>query len=904
MISTVAFSWCPPELAPRGRAPLKSSARTATPRKRRTLRLSASIVPEKIDLHLHLDPARNSFRGEACYSLRLEKSTHQIELHGADLSVSSVHLVVNGKRLSGQVEAHPECETLLLRFPERLPEGPVELSLKFRGKVRGDLRGLYRSADRSQPWIASQLCPTDARRLFPCFDEPGIKACYSIRVTAPADQTVLSNSKVSREVSLPGNRKRVDFEPTPPLSAYLIAVAVGPFEASRVARCGPTEIRVYTLPGRQPLARFARKAAVESLERLERWFGMPHPYSKLDLLALPDFAFGAMENAGAVFFRDSVLLLDEKEASSEDLMRTAETIAHEISHMWFGNLVTMAWWNDLWLNESFATWMAYEIVDDWRPEWRIWLAFIQRRESALQVDALSSSHPIAPPIRTAEEAHENFDAITYTKGASVLRMLERFLGAKTFQDGVRRYVRQHREGAATASDLWSALSETSGLPVEKIVAPWTLQTGYPILRVRQQSSANGSKITLRQERFLSLPPKASARQHPRPQSKAKTQSPRTRWSIPWVGRVGRAARSREVRHLLERGRDQLPHEGTESRWIYGNASESGFFRVDHGPDGFAALLNVAPRLSNLERLGFVGHQWALVTSGRASITSILDLTTTLRDEHDPDVLFAIDSVLATILRRVAHRAGPELTTRFREWIAEQFLVQIGELQLAGPGLRGKTRDSLDLRRRRARLISIAGGLAGTPALAQNCLALAEDHVISGDRLTPGAGDQVIHVAAQLGDGALQRLMLGKIRDSKTPQIRRRFLFALAGFTGPAQRRVTFRATLNRRLAPSVDRAGLIMSLLASPSLAPEAWHHLQQTWPRLEKEMPPILLARIVGETSKALPASAAPSIRAFFADHPLAAGSRVIRQVSEEMRIAERLERKAGPELATYLAT
>ncbi len=381
----------------------------------------------------------------------------------------------------------------------------MRLELSFKGRVRRDLRGIYRGSDRGSdresPWLATQLCPTDARRFFPAFDEPALKLRYRIAVTVPADQTVISNAPVEFEEAAGRGRKTVHFEPTPPLSAYLVALAVGSFEASPTLYVGATPIRVYTLPGRQSLASFAREAAAESLGRLERWFEIPHPYPKLDLLALPDFAFGAMENAGAVFFRDSVLLLDAAQASPAELERTAETIAHELSHMWFGNLVTMAWWNDLWLNESFATWMAYEILDGWQPEWRVWHEFAHRREQALEQDALMTSHPIAPPIRDAKEAHENFDAITYTKGASVLRMLERFLGSEVFREGIQLYLRRHREGVATAADLWDALAEVSDQPIEKIIAPWTLQTGFPLVRVRRQDDGDHDRIALGQERF-------------------------------------------------------------------------------------------------------------------------------------------------------------------------------------------------------------------------------------------------------------------------------------------------------------------------------------------------------------------------------------------------------------------
>ena len=795
-----------------------------------------------------------------------------------------------------QIDEYPECETIVLRFDRSIRPGEVEISLRFRGRSRDDLRGLYRSADRKQPWLATQLCPTDARRFFPCFDEPGIKACYSIEVTAPSELKVISNApamRSSRNASTRAGRRTTRFAPTPPLSAYLVAVAVGPFESTRALRCGSTPIRVYTLPGRQPLARFARRAAAESLERLERWFDMPHPYAKLDLLALPDFAFGAMENAGAVFFRDSVLLLDEREASAEDRMRAAETIAHEISHMWFGNLVTMAWWNDLWLNESFATWMAYEIVDDWQPDWRVWLEFIHRREVALETDALRSSHPIAPPIRTAEEAHENFDAITYTKGASVLRMLERYLGARVFQKGVRRYIRRHREGAARAADLWAALSEVAGLPIEEIVAPWTLQTGFPVLRIESRETTAGEAVALlSQERFLTLRAKKSTASRAHPQ----------RWVIPWLGRAGDAHRQNEIRHLLTRRRDRVALTQGTPDWLYGNADEAGFFRVDSGEPGATGLLAALPRLSAIERVGWIGHLWALVQSGRGPIDGLLDLIARLGPDRDPDVLLALERVLTRLLQRLAPAAGPGSETRLRDWIASCFAEQLDADQPAGELLAGSPGASRSEIRRRTRLLYLLGGLARSEALLDACAERAEAHLRHGRELPRGLADPVIRLAGERGDRALQPLLLAGVRRARTPQERRRNLFALAGFDGSEARRIALSSTLDEALAPAVDRAGLAMLLLASPRTASATWTHLRRSWGRFEAQMPPILLARIVAETSNALPPDEAPAIRAFFADHPLAAGSRVLDQVAEELAIGRQLVAHASRDLERYL--
>ena len=879
----------------RGRITLgKSIARS------KTTRLSEFVRPETIDLHFHLDPGQKTFHGRGRYTLQLEKRTRKLELHCAQLRISKVRLRVATTVLRPRVESRPESESVVLHFDRLVPTGSVCLELDFRGRVRNDLRGLYRSVDDEAPWLATQLCPTDARRFFPCFDEPGIKARYTIHVTTAKGQTVLSNAPIEAEEDHDGDRKTVHFEATPPLSAYLIAVAVGPFVATPIRKSGSTPIRVYTLPGRQELAGFALDTAHEGLTRLETWFGMEHPYAKLDLVALPDFAFGAMENAGAVFFRDSVLLLDSKEASFEARKRAAETIVHEISHMWFGNLVTMAWWNDLWLNESFATWMAYEIIEQWQPDWQIWLDFAHRREEALTIDALASSHPIAPIIRNAEEAHENFDAITYTKGACVLRMLESFIGSEVFRDGIRLYIDRYRESAASASDLWTALSEASGLPIEKIVAPWTVQTGYPLISLRRSTKDGSQGLALEQQRFLARPARASRKTSARGRS-TKPNRPSTgqRWQIPWIGH-GERRKGNEVvqmNHLLVHLQSHIPAEIDDLSWIYGNAREAGFFRIEHGESELRDLIESLPALSSLERVGFLGHQWALARAGRGSISQLLDLVSALGKDEDPDVLFAVASVLDRLSQRLAPSRGRQVEARFRNWIATHFEEQIIEL-----GVQPSSSESLRARLRRVQLFRILGPIAETDAVLEYCASRVAEFFSSGQPLSAELGDEIIRIAASRGNADLHQLLCAATRESATPQARRRMLFGLAEFESPSLLRASFKASLDATLAPTPDRAALLAALLARPATAAPTWRHLTKVWSRLEKQMPPILLARLAGVTAVALPYALAGEVDEFFEERPLAAGSRVLRQVAEEMAIAKRFDKQAGEAFEDYL--
>jgi puromycin-sensitive aminopeptidase len=515
------------------------------------------VRPLQVDLQLELDPASGpSFAGSVVHQLRIDRSRRSITLHSADLRVSGARLEAGDLQQRGRIEAHPEQETLEIHFPRPIPPGEARLALSFRGRLRGDLRGLYAARGGDDAYAFTQLEAADARRVFPCFDEPDKKARFRISVTTAARHTVLSNQPVEKIEPLEAGRKIVHFERTPPLSTYLLALAVGPLVASEPTHLGETEIRVWHVPGKERLTDFGLETARETLERLQAYFDLPYPYAKLDLVAVPDFEAGAMENAGAVFFRETLLLVDPETATLQEKKRAAEVICHELAHMWYGDLVTMAWWDDLWLNEAFATWMAFQVVDAWKPEWRMWNDFQHYRAAALGLDALEQTHPIYTKVRSPAEATENFDLITYEKGASVVRMIERYLGAETFRTGVRNYIRAHQESNTVAADLWRALSEASGQDVEAIARAWIEQPGFPLLRLRRGRRQGKPILRYSQERFFANPKAA-----------AKPRYADSRWPIPWIGRLGRSARGDALaRQLLQRQRASSGRSTRRRSW--------------------------------------------------------------------------------------------------------------------------------------------------------------------------------------------------------------------------------------------------------------------------------------------------------------------------------------------------
>ncbi len=840
--------------------------------------------PIAYELALEVDPAAGrAYRGEVVIHLHLERAARRIELHAADLRVDRAGVEgADGAMQPAEVSLRPTHERVALRFEHALAAGEHTLRLRFRGALRRDLRGLYRVSAEGGHYAFTQLEAADARRFFPCFDEPSFKARFTLQVTTHAAHRVLSNAPVA-STRRDGDRVVHRFRPTPPLSTYLLAVAIGPLEASRRVWLGETPIRVWHAPGKGRLTRFALEAAHATLERLERYFALPYPYEKLDLVAVPDFEAGAMENAGAVFFRETLLLLDPKTATPLERKRAAEVICHELAHMWYGDLVTMEWWDDLWLNEAFATWMAFQIVDDWKPEWKMWQDFQLHRAAALRLDALRNTHPIHTPVRTPEEATANFDLITYEKGAAVVRMVERYLGPSVFRRGVRRYIRRHREGNAVAADLWTALSEAAGEPVEPLVRPWIQQEGFPQLAItrRAERGKPGRRLRFVQTRFRAA---------------GSSGTERERWPVPWVGRVwsARSRRGRVIRKRIETRRD---HTALPAATVacYGNADEGAFVRPLHDETLFAELLARPTRLDPVERMGLVDHEWAFARAGVTDLGRFLCLVEALAGETDPDVLTALRGPLAAVVDPLAQSVGGSAPAAVRDRLVEIF----GPHFLDVTWTAARAEDERQ-RERRAALVDLLGVVAEWPAVEAAAETRFARLLERPRSLDPNLVDAVVEMAARRGDATRFEAMLAAAEHGDTPQIRRRYLFALASFRAAPLVRRAQRLCLGA-VVPTQDVAFVLARLLANPAARESTWRFIRDEWKRIARRIPPMLATRLVDATPTLGP-GAAREVREFFKRNPLPAGSRSLEQALERFRHDAAFCRRAGPALKHWL--
>ncbi|HVR63702.1 MAG TPA: M1 family metallopeptidase [Polyangia bacterium] len=855
----------------------------------KNFRLPLDAKPTDYRATMRIDLGEGRFAGSLEMAVDLRAPRDVLHLHAVELDITDAVAVVAapaGERTIAARDrrADAESETVTLAFAETLPAGAAVLKLSWAGKFSPGLRGLYRAGGLA----VTQFEAADARRVFPCFDEPAFKARWSITLDdVPAGMVALSNGAAVSDTPLPSGKRRVVFAPTPPMSSYLVALIMGDLSPSPTATARGVAIRTLAVPSKRHLTAFAQEAAAAVLPRLEDYFGLPYAFGKLDQIGVPDFEAGAMENAGAITFREVALLLDVATAPLGVQKRVAEVITHELAHQWFGNLVTMVWWDDLWLNEAFATWMAYKIVADWRPDWRIWMDFEVGKGSALLLDALQSAHPIRADVHNAEEAGESFDAITYEKGGAVLRMIEGFLGEDAFRAGIRLYMSRHREANATADDLWGALAEASGQPIVALANGWIRQVGYPLVTISAGAPAPDGvpTVTLAQRRFFADPD-------------ARESGPPTRWLVPVVLRFrdGRGIQEQPV--LLREGEQsvRLDADGPVA-WCVGNAQARGFYRTAYDA-GFRRQLGAAfSELEPAERMGLVSDQWALVRARTSSIEEFLDLVEAIRDESDHFVLDEVVNRLSVIEHR--HLADQD-RARFHAFVAELFAAAADRLGWPASGENGaRAREDDETRLRRAALLRATVLLGRIPA----AISEAERRFAKPADVDPNLLDVVVTAAARRADGARFEELRRRAQTETDPAAKRRYLHALGRVEDPA----LIERAVDLALLPDVpmqDFTSYLNVLLGNPVTRDRALALVVDRWEAVRaKADSPMLLRRLV-EALGVLPTRQhLATVEAFLAQHPIESAKQATAQTLERMRMDVTLREQLMPQVAAWLS-
>ncbi|WP_242337309.1 MULTISPECIES: M1 family metallopeptidase [Anaeromyxobacter] len=825
----------------------------------RTFRLPPHLRPLRYEATLSVDLDGKRFSGSERIELSSSRGVDEIVLHAAELDVTRAALHAGGRVLVASVTPAPASETVVLRFAEPVQGGPGTLELAWTGRMSPGLRGLYLAAPAL---CATQFEAADARRVFPSFDEPGFKATWRLTIEAPAGAVVLSNGAPEGEEVLPGGRRRVVFAETPPLPTYLVALVVGGVQSFPSVNVRGVPVRTWASPEKLPLTGFGQAVAVEVLPRLEDYFGVPYAFGKVDQVGLPEFEAGAMENAGLITFREVALLLDPGTASLAQKKRVAEVVTHELAHQWFGNYVTMTWWDDLWLNEAFATWMAFKVVDQWNPAWRVWLEFDQGKAAAMHLDALRSTHPIHAEIRDVNAAGEAFDLITYEKGGAVLRMIEGYLGAERFRDGIRLYMRRHAKGNAVADDLWGALAEASREPVVELANAWIGQPGFPLVHVRRE----GRVLTLEQRRFFSEGSAAGGED--------------TVWPVPLVLRHGDGDRVTEQRVLLRERRAEVELAGADApAFVCANAGATGFYRVAYDAAGLEALGQNLAGLAPAERIQLVSDEWALVRSGEREIGAFLDLVTRFGGEEDHAVLDELVARLSAIEYRLL---GDGDRLRFAALVVTLFGPR-----LAACGWGAAPSEGDEVRLRRAAAVRALGLVARSAGVTHEAAARL-DRWIGGDRgaLEPNLHDAAVAMAARGGDLARFEAFRGLFAKETDPAFRRRWLLALASFEEPALAARGVDLVFTDEV-PLQDVASFVAALLANRTARRPFWDRLRADWEELHGRVKgaPMLLRRVVEAMGALVERGELEEAEAFLAAHPLGEARQAIAQTLERLR-------------------
>ena len=842
--------------------------------------LPRNAIPSRYDLTLQPDLEQATFTGSVIIALEVVEPTDAIWLNAADLEIISTALedAAGSHVCSPEAELVAEQQRLRLGLGASLPAGNYRLMLGFEGILNDKLRGFYRSVfkddDGNEHVIATtQFESTDARRAFPCFDEPDFKAVFGITLIVPDDLFAVSNGPVSSETPAGNGWRLVSFDDTMKMSTYLVAFVVGPFEATEAVDVDGVPLRVVHPIGKGHLTEFALQVGAFTLRHFAAYYDIPYPGQKLDLVAVPDFAFGAMENLGCVTFREVLLLLDPQQATQPERVRVADVIAHEIAHMWFGDLVTMRWWNGIWLNEAFATFMGTMAVDAFDAKWQRWTQFSLERSAAFDVDSLHHTRPIEYPVQSPSDADGMFDLLTYEKGGSVLRMLEQHLDETPFRDGIRHYLKKHQYGNTETNDLWDAIEEVSDQPARRVMDSWIFQRGFPLLSV---SVDGAGLLTLAQERFSYTPLNADD----------------SVWSIPVTLRYEHDGQFGERRELLESASPQIDF-GHPVDWVVVNAGGHGFYRVRYESSLLQKLRPIMMhQLTAIERYSLVDDTWASVLSGNTTAADFLDLAQGLRSEDDLDVW----TLLCGCLDQLGRLLDGEAEARYQAALRDLYGPTLERLGWSPKP--DDTSRALELRGLIIRSLAVA---ANDSDVQRRCQELHARYLQDSSSVEPNIAGATASAVACGGSGDDYTLFIERFKTGATPQEVRRYQSLLASFPGSAQMSATLSMSLDGTVRTQ-DAPYLVSQCLRNQRCGEQAWHFVRDNWEAMLETYPNNAIVRMLDGVKALSQPDIAAEVTAFFDSHDVPQGELTLQQHLERLRVNVALREREAQRLGAAL--
>ncbi len=806
----------------------------------RAQRLSNEALPTHYDLKLAPDLKTATFAGVETIDMVLKDASKSITLNSLEIEYQGVTVTAAGKTETATVTSDKEKEQTTFTVPDEIPAGRAVLHIRYTGILNNELRGFYLSKTKRRDYAVTQFESTDARRAFPSFDEPAMKATFTVTLVIDKGDTAISNTEIASDTPGPGaDRHTLKFEETPKMSTYLLAFLVGDFKCVNAEQDG-VKLGVCATPDKMDLTAYALSVAKFTLHYYDEYFGIHFPLKKLDMIGIPDFEAGAMENFGAITYRETALLIDPRTATIAAKKNAAEDITHEMAHQWFGDLVTMQWWDNTWLNEGFATWMSSKPVAAMHPEWNIAEDDAEGLDGTMNYDAQPTTRAIRATANTREEIEQMFDAISYGKAGAVLNMVENYLGKETFRQGVHKYLTEHEYGNATAEDFWNAQTAVSHKPVDKIMDNLVAEPGVPLLTFG--APENGT-VSVEQRRFYLSP-------------SIKTNETQ-KWTLPVCFKT---AGGQDCEVLTPAATSlKVPSGGL----FFANAGGVGYYRSSYPADRYAALVaNVETGLKPAERINLIGDEWAKVRADKATVGDYLNLVAAVKADANAPVIGSALSGVGAIYQRVA--ATEQEKEAIANWLRTTFSAEYAKL---GPPEASDTPDKKELR---AELFGVLGYYAKDPAVLKDAHELEESFLDNPGSVDPTLGQTALAIAARNGDAALFDKLQHVYETSANPELSETALQLLAEFENPAleERSLEYATTSKVRNQDAAFQFAIALQIDATRE---RAWDFVKSHWDQVHALLTPEMGGALVGSTGAFCSEAARDDVQKFFAAHPVA---------------------------------